>query len=145
MPIFRKQPKNKRDLTFIGTGCKVEGNIEVQGELIVNGRVEGSIRCDVLHTGPNSFIKAGVEAANVTLAGICEGEMHIYEQLTISSTGKLSGKVSYGTLSVESGGMLGGEIHKAEAKAKKVVAFDDFEECSQGESAHLAQEHVSNA
>ncbi len=125
-----KDPETKNSYTFIGESCKLEGVLEVKGEVVVNGTVEGTIRCDNLLASEGSKIKGRIKARSATLSGIVESEVDISEHLAIMKSGKLTGSISYGTLSIEPGGTMSGKCLKLSPKDTKVVALDEMESFS---------------
>jgi cytoskeletal protein CcmA (bactofilin family) len=56
--------------------------------------------------------------------------VNVTEHLAIMKSGKLTGSVSYGLLSIEPGGVLKGKCLKLDAKSTKVVAMDGIENSS---------------
>jgi cytoskeletal protein CcmA (bactofilin family) len=121
--VRRKKAKSTKEsgFTLIGDSCNIDGVINVRGKLVIDGSIEGTIKCETLVTGPSSKIKAQVNASNVTLRGFIEGDVYVQQHLNIASTGKLVGSVSYGTLSIEPGGKLDGKLSRLEAKDKKLI------------------------
>ena len=103
-----KNPIKPVETTIISAGSKLEGNIETEGTLIIDGSVTGTIRCGSLEIMADGNVDANVEAETVHVAGSFEGEMICRGKLTFFRTGKMKGNVSYGTLSIESGGLLDG-------------------------------------
>jgi len=103
-----KNPIKPVETTIISAGSKLEGNIETKGTLIIDGSVTGTIRCGSLEIMADGNVDANVEAETVHVAGSFEGEMICRGKLTFFRTGKMKGNVSYGTLSIESGGLLDG-------------------------------------
>lgn len=125
-----KGSETRHDYTFIGESCTIEGSLDVKGELVINGTVEGTIRCDTLLASQGSRIKGRIKARNATISGGVESEVNVSEHLAIMKTGKLTGSVSYGSLSIEPGGVLKGKCLKLDAKNTKVVALDGIESSS---------------
>ncbi len=103
-----KNPIKPVETTIISAGSKLEGNIETEGTLIIDGSVTGTIRCGSLEIMADGNVDANVEAETVHVAGSFEGEMICRGKLTFFRTGKMKGNLSYGTLSIESGGLLNG-------------------------------------
>ncbi len=118
-----KDPQTKKAYTFVGDSCRLEGTLEVKGELVINGTVEGTIKCDTLLASQGSRIKGRIKARNATLSGLVESEVDISEHLAVMKSGKLTGSISYGTLSIEPGGVLSGKCLKQNSKGNKVVSF----------------------
>ena len=103
-----KNPIKPVETTIVSAGSKLEGNIETEGTLIIDGSVTGTIRCGFLEIMADGNVNANVEAETVHVAGSFKGEMNCRGKLTFFRTGKVKGTVSYGTLSIESGGLLDG-------------------------------------
>ena len=125
-----KDPETRKGYTFIGDSSRIEGSIKVKGELVINGSVEGTIKCDTLISSADSKIKGRVEARTATLSGIVESEVNVQEHLVITETGKLKGRISYGTLSLEPGGIISGECFQVKPESKKVIALDQLDSFS---------------
>jgi len=100
------------ETTVISPSSKLEGSIETDGALIVDGSMTGTIKCGSLEIMENGNVEAHVEAETASVAGSFEGEMICMGRLTFFRTGKVKGEISYGTLSIESGGMLDGNVSK---------------------------------
>ena len=109
-----KNPIKAVETTVISAGSKLEGRIEAEGNLIIDGSVKGTIRCGALEIMEDGNVDASVEAEAVNVAGNFEGEMICRGRLTFFCTGKVKGDISYGTLSIESGGLLDGNASKFE-------------------------------
>lgn len=109
-----KSPIRQVETTVISPGSKIEGSIETDGNLIIDGSVTGTIKCGSLEIMGNGNVDADVEAETASVAGNFAGEMVCTGKLTFFRTGKVKGNVSYGTLSIESGGLLNGNLSKFE-------------------------------
>ena len=107
-----KNPIKPVETTVISASSKLEGSIETDGTLIVDGSVTGTIKCDSLEIMADGNVDATVEAETVRVGGNFEGEMICKGKLTFVRTGKVKGEISYGTLSIESGGLLDGNVSK---------------------------------
>lgn len=107
--------------TIISAGSRLEGSIETEGSLIVDGSVTGKIKCGSLEILRDGKLNAKVETENVSVAGSFEGEMSCSGTLTVLSTGKVVGDISYGTLSIESGGALDGSVSKSKSEATAIL------------------------
>jgi len=116
-----KNPLKTVETTIISVGSKLEGSIETAGTLIVDGSVTGNIKCSSLEILQDGNLEAKVEAENVSVAGRFEGEMICNGKLTVFSKGKVIGDVSYGTLSIESGGALDGSVSKSKSDGTPIL------------------------
>ena len=109
-----KNPIKPVETTVISANSKLEGRIETEGNLIIDGSVTGTITCGSLEIMEDGNVDANVEAEAVNVAGNFAGEMICRGRLTFFRTGKVKGDISYGTLSIESGGLLDGNTSKFE-------------------------------
>ena len=100
------------ETTVISPSSNLEGSIETDGTLIIDGSVTGTIKCGYLEIMEDGNVDAIVEAETASVAGNFEGEMICKGKLTFYRTGKVKGNVSYGTLSIESGGLFDGNVSK---------------------------------
>lgn len=101
--------------TMIAHGVKVEGEFTSQGDVQIEGEVHGSLTTTgALSIGPESKIKADVQANDVLVAGVVEGNMTVTRRLDIKSTAKISGDIVCETIAVEAGAFLAGHVHVGE-------------------------------
>ena len=115
----------KQQITLISEDANIEGKLEVSEGLIILGSFEGDIESKTLEIGLNAKVIGSVEAANITISGYFEGELVCHSLLTIAKTAKVKGKVAYGTLSVEPGGMIEAELFQFESMDTKLIPFYD--------------------
>ena len=115
------------DATVISESCRLKGNVETTGTLTISGCFEGTINCTSLETCRDSRVKATVEVDNVTIGGFFEGDMVCNGRLIIARTGTVKGRISYGSLSIEPGGLLEGYVSRLESRDTKLLPFRQAE------------------
>ena len=97
--------------TLIARSVKVEGNFSSEGDVAIEGEVQGSLNATGLLTiGAEAKIKADVKAGDAVIAGIVEGSVLIAKQLTVKSTARITGDVTCEVISVESGALIMGKM-----------------------------------
>ena len=126
-----KNPIKSMETTLISASVRLEGSIEAEGTLIVEGSVSGTMKCASLEILENGRVEATVEGENVTVAGEFEGEMICSRKLSILRTGKVLGQISYGALSIESGGFLDGTLSKIKTEDTAILPFYKEDDQSQ--------------
>ena len=126
-----KNPMKSMETTLISASVRLEGSIEAEGTLIVEGSLSGTIKCASLEILENGRVEATVEGENVTVAGEFEGEMTCSRKLSILRTGKVLGQISYGALSIESGGFLDGTLSKIKTEDTAILPFYKEDDQSQ--------------
>jgi len=118
-----KNPMKSVETTLISASVSLEGSIEAEGTLIVEGSVRGTIKCTSLEILENGRVEANIECENVTVAGEFEGEMICSRKLSILRTGKVLGGITYSALSIESGGLLDGTLSRGKAEDTAILPF----------------------
>ena len=96
-------------VTIIAQGNRFVGDIDVTGQLQVDGYMEGHIAAQSTMTiGEKGVIKGRIEGLLVQVAGQFEGEIWCQE-LVIFPNGKVSGQVHCQHMVVENGGSFLGQ------------------------------------
>jgi cytoskeletal protein CcmA (bactofilin family) len=126
-----KNPMKSVETTLISASVSLEGSIEAEGTLIVEGSVRGTIKCTSLEILEKGRVEANVEGENVTVAGEFEGDMICSRKLSILRTGKVLGGITYSALSIESGGLLDGTLSRGKAKDTPILPFYKEDDQSQ--------------
>ena len=103
---------------IIGEGATIKGEIIEENEITVNGSVDGDIQCKNLIVGKTGSIKGKIKADTLYVEGSIEGEINVKELLKLMSSSYVSGKISYGSLQINEGGKLLGEL---EFKDKNII------------------------
>lgn len=101
---------NNKPETVIGTGTSFVGTVTCEGNIRVDGRLEGDI--DVLGTliiGESGQVIATVKAQSVHVAGAIKGEITAVQLLEIAPTGKVWGDITTSSLHIEPGGLFRGQ------------------------------------
>ena len=124
MRKFEKMRIKSEDITIISETSSLKGELEMLGNVIIMGSFTGSIISSVLEIFKDGKAFGSIEAENVTIAGYFEGELACSGLLTIAKTGTVKGRLAYGALSVELGGLLEAEIFQLESTDTKLIPFD---------------------
>ena len=96
---------------IVGPDIKLKGaEITDCDTLVVEGRVEASMDSRVIQIAENGVFvgKVGVDIAEIR--GRFEGELTARKQLVIRASGRASGKIRYGKVTIEEGGELSGDV-----------------------------------
>ena len=89
----------------LATGTFVKGNLTVEGDLRMDGRIEGDIVCS-----GKSEIKGNTQCANAEIHGQIEGNVNVKEKLVLKSSSIVKGDICLQTLEVEPGAKIEGRI-----------------------------------
>lgn len=116
--------------TIIAQGVRVEGDFTSQGDVLIEGEVEGSVStASALRIGETSRIRADVSAQSAVVAGIVEGNIRVAETLELLESSRVEGDIEAKVLSVASGAKVNGRIsmdeHAGKKEGKKREALED--------------------
>lgn len=114
-----KAEKFKDAETIIGASIKVKGNFVGQGNIVIEGHLEGSIRTEAdLFVGEKARIVANIEASQATINGEIKGNLKIHDYLAIGAAAKIFGDVIYSEISIEKGAVINGQLLKVSGSDK---------------------------
>ncbi|MDA8230758.1 MAG: polymer-forming cytoskeletal protein [Magnetospirillum sp.] len=102
-------------LSVIGPDVRIVGDILSQGELHVDGQVEGDITCTTLVVGEGARISGEVTAEHTKIFGELKGKINA-AVVTIARSARVLGDVAHEVLEIEAGAFVEGQcIHRASA------------------------------
>ena len=98
--------------TIIGPSIKIKGNFHGQGNMIIEGIVEGSVKTmNRLLIRDKAKITASIEAKEVRVGGEVQGHKKVGGYLEITSTAKIFGDIETSEISIERGAIINGKIN----------------------------------
>jgi cytoskeletal protein CcmA (bactofilin family) len=104
-----EEPSGSR--LIVGPDIKLRG-VEITDcdTLVVEGRVEASMDSRVIQISENGVFSGTVSIDVAEIRGRFEGELTARKQLVVHASGRVSGRIRYGTIRIEEGGEVSGEI-----------------------------------
>lgn len=126
VPSGSKMATGARNTTFsiIGSDVVITGNIAASVDLHVDGRIDGDLTCAALVQGESSVIRGGVFADSARLAGTVEGSIEA-GALIIERTARITGDVTYDSLTIEPGSQVDGRFSHREKVADLQLVADN--------------------
>lgn len=122
--MFKREEKKflKQDIeTIIGPSVKLEGDFIGEGDVIVEGIVNGNIKTNkYLRIGENAVINAEVEAGDAYIAGTVNGNIKIQNKLEIISSAKIKGNIETSLISIETGAIINGHCQMKGEDIEKI-------------------------
>ncbi len=104
-------PEPKGSKLIVGPDIKLKGaEITDCDTLVVEGRVEASMDSRVIQIAENGSFHGTVGIDVAEIRGRFDGELTARKQLVIHATGRVSGKIRYGSIIVEQGAEIAGDI-----------------------------------
>jgi len=105
--------KGSDTYSFIGPEVVVTGDIASPGQLHVDGKVNGDVRCATLSQGESGAIAGNIDVGEARLAGLIDGAVSA-GILLLEATARITGDVLYGTLTVVTGAQVDGRFKHRE-------------------------------
>ena len=98
------------EVTIVGVGARLEGNVVSAGSLRIDGQVKGQINADGEVTlSQQSQVEADIRAQNVSVAGRFKGNIVVKGKAQLARGGRIDGNITSKTLVVEEGGIFHGQ------------------------------------
>lgn len=118
--------------SILGQGCKVKGDIELNGTIRVDGDFDGSISCpETLIIGKSGVVKAEVKVKNAIIGGKLVGNIHATNKIELQSGSHVEGDIETGRLVIDEGVFFEGQCKmggKGRTTDEKVVEKPKIEE-----------------
>lgn len=100
----KKNPEQAQASNRILIGTEIIGDIISNGDMRIDGKVNGSIKLQgKLVVGEKGEVDGDIQCANATIAGTVKGRVNVTELLSMLASAKIEGDVLTGKLSVEPG------------------------------------------
>jgi len=129
--MFNKENKPERFKdaeTIIGSSIKVKGNFQGQGNIIIEGCLEGSLKTEAnIYIGDKAKVTANIEAKEAIINGVLNGNVKSRSYLALGSTARITGDIQYGEISVERGAIINGQMLAFGENGKKQEAKKEEE------------------
>ena len=98
------------EVTIVGAGARLEGNVVSAGNLRIDGQVKGQINAEGdVALSPQSQVEADIRAQNVSIAGRFKGSIYVKGKAHVGRGGRIDGNITSKTLVVEEGGVFHGQ------------------------------------
>jgi cytoskeletal protein CcmA (bactofilin family) len=119
--LFSK--KTEKLESFIGLNSDFRGDLNIKGELRIDGFINGLVKADSVVLGEKATVKGDITAKKIIVEGKVEGNLKAKEIVEIKSTGKVLGEIFTNKLSIMEGGVLNGKV-ETKVDESKVPEFD---------------------
>ncbi|MBX5460659.1 MAG: polymer-forming cytoskeletal protein [Steroidobacteraceae bacterium] len=101
--------------TLIGKAASVQGDVEFEGGLHLDGRVAGNVRAvgppgASLSVSEHGAIDGSVDVPNVTLNGAVRGDIRAVERIVLGPRARVLGNVHYGVIEMTLGAEIKGKL-----------------------------------
>ena len=100
---------SKQKPTIISEGAVLDGNLNLDGILHLDGKFKGNIKAGKVTIGRNGSFNGKLEAELLSVLGHIKGEVTC-QDLILNSDSVIAAKVTYASISINSGASVSGEL-----------------------------------
>lgn len=113
----RNAPASSNALSIIAAGTKIVGDIDTDGVVKIEGRVEGGIRAarQVL-VGRQGEVLGDINTREAVIGGRVQGTVNATDRVEVQGTSVLIGDINTRALAVIEGGRINGSVRIVDAK-----------------------------
>lgn len=112
----QKPTPEQGEYTVISSGLKIVGTIEGDGDIVVDGTIEGNIKGRMLTIGKGAAINGEIDGETAHVRGAVSGKLSA-RTVMLAGTARVKGDITYENLSVELGAMWEGRSQRRKAQA----------------------------
>lgn len=103
--------------SIVSGNLKITGDMMCDGDIQIEGTVEGNITSRLLTVGESGSVKGEIVADQVTIAGTVVGKVKA-RTVTLSQTSDVSGDITHEALGIEAGARFEGSCKKIDMSKK---------------------------
>ena len=112
-PMVAPRANNKRVLT-VGPDIQMKGEITSCDRVVIEGMVDATMRdVHTVELAETGSLKGTAEVEDAEISGSFEGDLTVRGKITIHSSGRVRGNVTYGEIEIQRGGQISGNIRNA--------------------------------
>ena len=114
---------NEQYITQISPATTVKGELVVENDLRLAGRLEGNLRCTGdLVLEQTGVIEGDIDVAAASLAGVLKGKVKVSGKLTLENTARLEGDIDTKELVINQGATFRGKCQMGAPTSAKPEA-----------------------
>ena len=102
------------------------GGIIEADHVQLEGTADGEITAKTVELSAVGALDGNVQCETIIVARTFSGEAAVTGSLSVKSTGRIEGKISYGSLAVEAGGAVLGTLEQGETKNLSPTPLEEF-------------------
>lgn len=112
-------PRGKATMpSIVSEGLHVTGNLISDGDVQIDGSIEGDIKGQNLTVGPSGEVRGKVTADRAEISGTVVGEIHA-KSVALTRTAKVKSDIVQETLTIEAGAQFEGTCRRMGAPSGK--------------------------
>jgi len=116
-----RNPASRADPpSILGNSLHVIGNLNSNGDIQIDGKVDGDIYSATLTVGESALVNGAIFGQHVRIAGTVNGEITAYS-IELTETARVTGDMTHNSLSIKTGAYFQGISKQANADSLKNI------------------------
>jgi cytoskeletal protein CcmA (bactofilin family) len=103
--------------SVLAGGTNVTGNIDCDGDILIDGTLRGAVRTSRLTVGTDGVIEGEISADEVTVRGSVKGPIHA-RHIHLESGAVVEGDLTTATIAIDTGARLTGAVWQEQQTAQ---------------------------
>ena len=136
--MFQSNKTNSSMSSILGPELKIDGNIDVKGDLLIYGKVTGNVTSKgTINSAKSSLVEGNITADNASIHGIVKGDLIIKNKVLLGSGSHLEGNLQAAIITIEEGAKFDGMCHMIQENKedKKIQSIHDANFSAKNETA----------
>ena len=97
--------------SIISPDLKIVGNLKSNGEIQIEGTIEGDIDVPLLTVGEQGKVDGSIVAETVRISGTVNGRVQA-KTVRLAESAKVTADITHETLTIEAGAYFEGKVHR---------------------------------
>lgn len=119
--------------SIISPGMRVTGNLFSEGELQIEGVIDGDIKCHTVSIGADSAVTGVIECEDARVLGTVKGEIKA-RSVFVAASARVSGDIVHETITVEPGAYIEGQLKRLDVADSKIAVVGEAKKPSNTKS-----------
>jgi cytoskeletal protein CcmA (bactofilin family) len=109
-----QRPRGNAVPSIVSPDMTITGNVNSQGDVQIDGKVDGDVAAETLTIGEGGTINGTVRARTLRVLGVVTGEIQA-EDVTLMASARVQGDVIHASLAIEAGAHIEGHCRRHDA------------------------------
>ena len=136
--MFQSNKTNSSMSSILGPELKIDGDIDVKGDLLIYGQVTGNVNSKgTINSAKGSIVEGNITADNASIHGMVKGNLDIKYNVLLGSGSHLEGNLQAAIITIEEGAKFDGMCHMIQEnkEKKKIQSIHDANFSAKNETA----------
>lgn len=139
----RAKPKSVRPATgvspsILSVDLRITGDLASEGEIQVDGSVDGDVNCHNLSVGKSGHVQGSVYADDALVRGKIDGQIQA-KNVTLTKSAIVIGDILHETLTIEPGAHLEGRCQRIEVPPRDGTVSTEPSDSSEGGDTDVSE------